>query len=59
MTTKEKVKKNIDELSDDLLEKVDQYINLIKADNSKKKKVRTFKLKGQFDKVNIRHSAYE
>lgn len=59
MTTKEKIKKNIDELSDDLLEKVDQYINLIKADNSKKKKVRTFKLKGQFDKVNIRHSAYE
>lgn len=59
MTTKEKIKKNIDELSDDLLEKVDQYINLIKADDSKKKKVRTFKLKGQFDKVNIRHSAYE
>ncbi len=59
MTTKEKIKKKIDELPDDLLEQVYQFINSMKANNSNKKRVRTFKLKGQFDKVNIRHSAYE
>ncbi len=59
MTTKEKIMKNIDELPDDLLKQVYQFINSIKAKNSKKKRVRTFKLKGQFDNVNIRHSAYE
>ncbi len=62
MTTKEKINKTLDELPDALLEQVYEFINSIKSQNSKdskKKRVRTFKLKGQFDNVNIRQSAYE
>jgi len=59
MTTKEKLKRKLDALPDSLLKEVEQFISSIETKNSKKKKVRTFKLKGQFDNVNIRHSAYE
>ena len=59
MITKEKVKEEIDGMSKDLVEKVYQYIHLIKSKNIEKKKIHTFKLKGNFDDVNIREKAYE
>lgn len=59
MTTKEKVKIEIDKMPDDLLEKVYKYINSLRAKTTQKKKIHTFKLKGQLDNVNIRERAYE
>lgn len=59
MSTKEKVKEEIDGMSIDLVEKVYQYIHSIKSKNIKKKKIHTFKLKGAFDELNIREKAYE
>lgn len=55
MITKQKIKKEIDEIPDDLLEEIYQFINSLK----KKKNLHTFKLKGQFDELNIRQAAYE
>ncbi len=59
MTTKEKVKKEIDKMPNDTLEKVSRYINSLKTKTTQKKKIRTFDLKGQLDNVNIRERAYE
>ncbi len=47
MTTKEKVKREIDKMPNDLLEKVDRYINsLRRTKTTQKKKIHTFSLKG-------------
>jgi hypothetical protein len=59
MVTKEKVKHEIDRMPDDLLEKVYKYINNLKAPKTNKKKIRTYKLHGQFDNINVRERAYE
>ena len=59
MTTKEKINKNLDDLPDNLVEQVHQFIKSIKPRNSNKNKIRSFRLKGQFDGMNIRHQAYE
>lgn len=56
MITKEKVKRKIDRIPKNLLNKVDQYIDKIISD---KKKIHTFKLKGQFDNIDAREKAYE
>ena len=57
MITKEKVKREIDKMSNDLLEKVYKYINSLGTDATQKKKIHTFNLKGQLDNVNIREKA--
>ena len=59
MTTKEKVKKEIDKLPDDIIEKVYKYIATLRAKTAHKKKIHTFNLKGQLDNVNVRERAYE
>lgn len=59
MITKDQLKKEIDELPENLLDRVYQAINLIKRDQQAKDKVRSFRLKGQFDNVNIREKAYK
>ena len=59
MVTKERIKREIDRMPNDLLEKVYKYINSIKTKNTSKKKFHTYKLNGQFDDVNIREKAYE
>ena len=59
MNTKEKVKKEIDKMPEDLLEQVYTFINSIKSKKTRRKKLHTFKLKGMFDDVNIREKAYE
>ncbi|MCL4278603.1 MAG: hypothetical protein KJZ60_02800 [Ignavibacteriaceae bacterium] len=60
MTKKERVKKEIYKMPNDLLEKVYKYINSLGVKTThKQKKIHTFNLKGQFDNVNIRERAYE
>ncbi|HEX9739423.1 MAG TPA: hypothetical protein VGA29_01500 [Ignavibacteriaceae bacterium] len=59
MTTKEKVKREIDKMPSDLIEKVYKYINSLRTKTAQKKKIHTFNLKGQLDNLNIRERAYE
>ncbi len=59
MTTKERVKKEIDKMPNDLLELVYKYINSLEMKTTQKKKIHTYNLKGQFDNVNVRERAYE
>lgn len=59
MITKEKLKAEIDRLPDNLLEEVYEFINSIKSMRPKKRKLRSYKLKGQFDNINTRERAYE
>lgn len=59
MTTKEIVKRKIDKMPNDLIEKVYKYINSLEGKKAGKKKISTFNLKGQLDNVNVRERAYE
>ena len=59
MTTKEKLKKEIDRLNDDLIEDIYRIINNLKRKRTKKREIRTYKLGGIFDDLNIRQEAYE
>lgn len=59
MATKERLKKEIDKLPQNLLDQVYQFINSMKEKKRTKKRTRSFKLKGQFDDVNIREKAYD
>jgi len=59
MTTKEKVKKEIDKMPSDLLEKVYKYITSLRTKKTQTMKIHTYNLKGQLDNVNIREKAYE
>lgn len=59
MTTKEKVKREIDKMPNELLEKVYKYINSLRTKTIIRKKIHTFSLKGQLDNVNIRKRTYE
>lgn len=59
MISKEKVKRKIDRVPKNLLNKVDKYIDTVISEITEKKKIHTFKLKGQFDDIDARKSAYE
>lgn len=59
MTTKEKIKKEMDKMPSDLIEKVYQYISTLGVKKTKKNRIHTFNLKGQLDDMNIRAKAYE
>jgi len=59
MITKEKVKKEIDQLSDTELEKVYLYLSSLKKTEKKRGKIRSLKLKGKLDNQNLRSVAYE
>ena len=59
MSTKEKVKEEIDRMPDELVEKVYKYIEEYLKNKNKKNIVSTYSLKGSFDHINIRESAYE
>ena len=59
MTTKERVKREIDRMPNDLIEKVYKYINSLEGKRIGKKKIHTINLKGQLDNVNVRERAYE
>lgn len=58
MTTKEKLKEEIDRLPSNQLDDVFQFIYSIKTKKIKTRKLHSFKLKGQFDKLDIRKEAY-
>ncbi|AXJ02505.1 hypothetical protein CYPRO_3272 [Cyclonatronum proteinivorum] len=59
MITKEKVKKDIDKLSEDELEKVYQYLTSLKKAKMSSGKILSLKLEGKLDRKNIRALAYE
>lgn len=59
MITKEKIKKEIDRLSDTELEKVYMYLSSLKKIKKTKLNIRSFKLKGKLDNQNLRSVAYE
>jgi hypothetical protein len=59
MTTKEKIKKRIDLLPDELLDRVQTYLDSIKPQLKNKRKIYTLHLKGQYDNINVRQKAYE
>ena len=59
MITKEKVKREIDRMPKNLVGKVHKYLHGLNFKKVTKRKLHTFKLKGQFDDINIRERAYE
>jgi hypothetical protein len=59
MITKEKVKKEIDRLSDVELEKVYLYLTSLKKAKKSIPVIRSLKLEGKLDKQVIRSVAYE
>lgn len=59
MITKEKVKKEIDRLSDTDLEKVYLYPSSLNKTKKTQPNIRSLKLKGRLDKQDLRSVAYE
>ena len=59
MISKEQIKKEIDQMPDELVEQVYVYITDIKKTKKRKKPIHTYKLKGAFDRTDIRKKAYE
>lgn len=59
MITKDAIKKEIDELPDDLLENVYRIIRDIRSKKRRRKKIHSFKLGGQFDGIDIKKLVYE
>ena len=59
MITKARIKRKIDRLPDEFLDKVYNYIDTITSSKKRAKKIHTYKLKGQFDDINIREKAYD
>ena len=59
MITKARIKRKIDRLPNEFLDKVYNYINSLTTTKKRIREIHTFKLKGQFDDVNIREKAYE
>ena len=59
MITKEKVKKEIDRLSNTELEKVYQYLSSLKKTKKSKAHIRSLKLSGKLDHQDLRSLAYE
>jgi len=59
MINREKLKKEIDKIPDELLEQLERFIQTIKYKQRKKKTLHTFHLRGKYDDINIREEAYE
>ena len=59
MITKEKVKKEIDRLSDTELEKVYLYLSSLRKTKKTRPDIRSLKLKGKLDDEDLRSLAYE
>lgn len=59
MTTKEKIKKEIDALPDNIVEEIYRLINTIPLEKTKTKRLHKYKLNGCFDEIDIRANAYE
>jgi hypothetical protein len=59
MITKEKVKKEIDKLSDTEVEKVYLYLSSLRKTKQSPPNIRSLNLKGKLDGENLRSLAYE
>ena len=59
MEIKEKIKREIDHMPDELLYEVQKYLTTIRKRKNLKRKIRKLHLKGQYDNTNIRKKAYE
>jgi len=59
MTTKEKLKKEIDQLNDDVIEEIYRIINTMKDKKKRKRRIHTHRLRGIYDNTNVRAEAYE
>lgn len=59
MITKEKIKQEIDRLTDREVEKVYLYLSSLKQEKKAKPDIRSLNLKGKLDNQNIRSVAYE
>ncbi|WP_027371185.1 hypothetical protein [Desulfovermiculus halophilus] len=59
MTTKERVKQEIDQMPEELVENVFNFIEYSIKKQTDKKQLHTYKLNGAFDKIDIREKAYE
>ena len=59
MTTKEKVKKEIDKLSEKELEKVYLYLTSLRKAKKTQLNIRSLNLQGKLDEENLRSVAYE
>ncbi|WP_022669893.1 hypothetical protein [Hippea alviniae] len=60
MELRDKIKRDIDSLNEDLLLEVEKYIKALKSESLKgKREFETLNLKGKFDDVDIRSLAYE
>ncbi len=59
MITKARIKRKIDRLPNEFLDKVYNYIDTITSSKKSIKKIHTYKLKGQFDDIDIREKAYD
>ena len=59
MITKEKIKKEIDRLSDTELEKVYLYLSSLNKTKKAKTTIRSLKLEGKLDDQDLRSVAYE
>ena len=59
MITKEKVKEEIDRLSDTDLEKVYLYLSSLNKTKKSRPNIRSLKLKGKLDEQDLRSVAYE
>jgi inorganic pyrophosphatase len=59
MTTEQKIMKEIEGLPQQFLDEIADFIKSLKKKLIKKKKLPTFDLGGQCDKMDIRKKAYE
>ena len=59
MITKALIKRKIDRMPNEFLDKVYNYINTLTSTKKRTKKIHAYKLRGQFDDVNIREKVYE
>ena len=58
MTTKEKIKQEIDQLPENQLDRL-YYLNTLKKEQKAKPNIRSLKLKGKLDHKHIRSVAHE
>ena len=59
MSTKERVKQEIDRMPEELVEEVLKFIENYLEKKKERRFVHTYKLKGSYDNINIRKKAYE
>lgn len=59
MTTKDKIKREIDKLPENELSKLYLYLHTLNRDKKPKPNIRSLKLKGKLDHKDIRSVSYE